>query len=617
MANWREELVDKFKTFRDRLNDMRAKVGNALNKLDDKKLNKSKELRTDDSIKIDGSSDSSSKYDNEPKLGIKKGWLTEYLDDEGYSKGDDVKDGELTVEGDNGLEIDDNNTFSANEGDDKTIRIQIEDDVRDAIDKGEDAYEWGDHHDAGYAKEEDLSDVATSGDYEDLDNLPDLGDLAELDEVDTDEIKNDAVTDDKLDKQYAEKEYVDETFGHDISFSSGKLKLYDKNDDKLQEVDLSSLSAGDLEVSIDDSGDEPEIVLKQDGDEVGRIPSGDLLENVVVDGKLDDDTLKFYDNSNDKIFEIELEGYVQDDRKINTGDGLTGGDDLSSDITIELDEDTKDHIDKGVDAYDYTLDDVAQNGNETDEILTLNKGWEHKYYHHCGKSIVRPDNDQGVLVTTNNDGDLNDGGITLIVRGSRKNTVWLTFAQIQAYNGSNGIDKVRAVTLGRPDEGKVLELEDGKLAFWITGSSSWSQGTYSFELYSSQGDEKTRIVDVEDVAEDDLPSDIEQEVDIDFEKIATDADIEDTVGEYKIKTGDGIKGTAEKIKNEPTLSFDTDWGDDRYLRSSDLGSMAEESKDDYYTKDEEASQVEDISIPDYEGDLIEMLCFDVGDIDCS
>lgn len=56
------------------------------------------------------------------------------------------------------------------------------------VQQGVTAYGWGDHSQAGYAKASSLADVATSGNYDDLNNTPTLGDLASKDKVGVEDI---------------------------------------------------------------------------------------------------------------------------------------------------------------------------------------------------------------------------------------------------------------------------------------------------------------------------------------------------------------------------------------------------------------------------------------------
>lgn len=59
-----------------------------------------------------------------------------------------------------------------------TDYLELENRPDEDIAKGVEAYGWGNHADAGYAHMDELSPVATTGDYNDLDNTPILADVA-------------------------------------------------------------------------------------------------------------------------------------------------------------------------------------------------------------------------------------------------------------------------------------------------------------------------------------------------------------------------------------------------------------------------------------------------------
>lgn len=125
---------------------------------------------------------------------------------------------------------------------------------------------------------------------------------------------------------YAKKTYVD-TFGNRISFANGNLKMFDADNNLLSNVDLTSLSAGNLQVTIDKSNpSNPEIVFKQDGVEIGRIAANTLLTGTVVNGEIVGDKLKFYDTSSTLVFDIDLSKYAEDSNVVHkTGNETIGG----------------------------------------------------------------------------------------------------------------------------------------------------------------------------------------------------------------------------------------------------------------------------------------------------
>src|SRR5699024_917234 len=156
-------------------------------------------------------------------------------------------------------------------------------------------------------------------------------------------LTGDSVFSKTLGKDYTQMEDLWKA-GFSIQFLSNeyKLVLRRKDDFIISEVDLSSLVSGDLDVSIDDTDPlDPEIVFKQNGVEVGRVPASSLLAGVVRSGELVGKEIHFKDRTGTIIINIDLSPVldVKADKvtKVSAGTGLSGGGTLAADRTISFD----------------------------------------------------------------------------------------------------------------------------------------------------------------------------------------------------------------------------------------------------------------------------------------
>lgn len=149
---------------------------------------------------------------------------------------------------------------------------------------------------------------------------------------------------------------------------SMELALVNKNRTVIERIDLSSLATGDLQVTVDDTDPlNPVLVFKQNGTEVGRVPASSLLSGVARDATLNGMTLQFKDLSGTVVYEVSFAGLFNqkaDKTTTITGTGgLTGGGTLEENRALSLSAATSANINKGVEAYSYTLNNVSKNGN--------------------------------------------------------------------------------------------------------------------------------------------------------------------------------------------------------------------------------------------------------------
>ncbi len=91
---------------------------------------------------------------------------------EGYALEDDLHAVAMSGDYDDLLNIPDLDIFVTEESDPLFSASAAADIDSTDIDNWDEAFSWGDHGDAGYAQEEDLHEVASSGDYYDLENRP-------------------------------------------------------------------------------------------------------------------------------------------------------------------------------------------------------------------------------------------------------------------------------------------------------------------------------------------------------------------------------------------------------------------------------------------------------------
>lgn len=77
-----------------------------------------------------------------------------------FAKESDIKDADIRVKGIHGIKVDE--TFSTNQSTDKTIIIELDQDTKDRITRGKQAYEFGDHREAGYVTESNLDSTLES-----------------------------------------------------------------------------------------------------------------------------------------------------------------------------------------------------------------------------------------------------------------------------------------------------------------------------------------------------------------------------------------------------------------------------------------------------------------------
>lgn len=326
----------KIKLLRNRISNLRALLGNISNKLYEDKLDKTAKIHGSESISVvdtEPTSGNSGKLGKDPEVSVNEDWLEEWLDENDFAQVDDVNDGEFEVKGVGSLEGE--GTMTANQEGNSKAELDLTQGAKDNIQKGVDAYDHG------------LKEVANN------DNKTDI------------RLSATQVFNNLSDEDYVQNEHLEKS-AYDISLTNQKLKLLDKNENEIGEVDLSPLLTGDLNVYIDDSGSTPEIVFEQDGVEVGRIDAAQLLTGTVTRCTLDGYKLRFKDVDDDTVCAIDLEEILKVKTKDSTYIELSGtgleGEELEADLTQIV----KDAIDKGVISYDWG--DFREYGLGTDGI---------------------------------------------------------------------------------------------------------------------------------------------------------------------------------------------------------------------------------------------------------
>ena len=174
------------------------------------------------------------------------------------------------------------------------------------------------------------------------------------------------------------------TMGYRLVFisSSQEIELRDYNDVVLNKIDVSSLSTGDLVIEIDETDvNNPEIVFKQDGEEVGRIPASTLLSGVPRTLEFTGGKLILRDGQGVNVSEVNLQPTfdLKADKAtmINTGTALTGGGDLSANRTIDLSAASKTSLSRAETAWgrgdfrDYGLGITYGWGNQKPDLTSL------------------------------------------------------------------------------------------------------------------------------------------------------------------------------------------------------------------------------------------------------
>src|SRR5699024_3505402 len=109
------------------------------------------------------------------------------------------------------------------------------------------------------------------------------------------------------DYDFVQREHL-RSSGWSLQLDGTKVNLRDYDGFTISQIDISGLLTGDLSVTIDDTDpQDPELVFKQDGVEVGRVPASALLAGVARSATLQNYEILFRDIDNTTVYSVDIE----------------------------------------------------------------------------------------------------------------------------------------------------------------------------------------------------------------------------------------------------------------------------------------------------------------------